>query len=90
MTAMADMHLMLVDGKVVQVDMGPMLARHRARVIDARADAVGEVADLAANPVFDLDEVCATGAERFGEPVVDAALDVVWELMQIEEFRQYP
>lgn len=87
---MADMHLMLVDGKVVQVDMGPVLARHRAEVIRHRADAVGEVADLAADPAFDLDEVCSTSAERFGGGVVNAALDVVWELMQIEEFRQYP
>jgi hypothetical protein len=90
MGTMADMHMMLgEDGKVVQVDLGPMLARHRARHVRLRADAVCEVADLAHSRAFDLDEVGAAGTERFGADVVDAAFDVVYELMQIEEPRQY-
>jgi len=84
-----DMHLMLdADGKVVHVDMGPVLRRHRAEVVRLRAAAVAEVADLAASEAFDLDEVGAAGTERFGADVVDAAFDVVWELLQVERRRR--
>jgi hypothetical protein len=76
------------DGKVVQVDLEPMLRRHRVSCVKTRADAIGEVADLAASPAFDLDEVCASGEARIGEPAVDAALGVVWELIQVEQLRQ--
>ena len=37
----ADVYLMLVDGEVRPVDLGPMLARRRAAHIEARAAAVG-------------------------------------------------
>jgi hypothetical protein len=80
----SDMHMMLVDGKVAEVDMEPMLRRHRDRHIKARAAAIGEVADLAASPAFDLDEVCASGEARIGEGGVDAALGVVLVLQEIE------
>ena len=56
----------------------------RRRHVRVRAAAIGEVADLAASEAFDLDEVCAAGEERIGERNVDAALGVVWELMQVE------
>ena len=86
---MADMHMMLgPDGKVVAVDLEPMLRRHRAAAVKARADAIGEVADLAASPAFDLDAVCAAGVARIGERGVDAALGVAWELIQVEQLRQ--
>jgi hypothetical protein len=84
-----DIYLMLVDGKVQAVDLGPMMRRHRAEVVRLRAAAIGEVADLAHSPAFDLDEVCSAGAARIGVAGVDAALGVAWELMQIEEPRQY-
>ena len=83
-----DTYLMLVDGKVVPVELGPMMRRHRAAHVKARADAVAEVAGLAHSRAFDLDEVGATGTERFGADVVDAAFDVVWELMQVEQLRE--
>jgi hypothetical protein len=83
------MHMMLgLDGKVVEVDMEPMLRRHRVAHVKARADAIGEVADLAASEAFDLDEVCAAGEARIGERGVDAALGVAWELIQVEQLRQ--
>ena len=85
---MDDTYLMLVDGKVQAVDLGPMMRRHRAAHVEARAAEVAEVADLAASPAFDLDEVGAAGTERFGADVVDAAFDVVYELMQVEQRRQ--
>jgi hypothetical protein len=83
-----DTYLMLVDGKVQLVDLGPMMRRHRAVHVKARADAIGEVADLAVSPAFDLDEVCADGEARIGEAGVEAALGVAWELIQIEQLRQ--
>jgi hypothetical protein len=83
------MHMMLgPDGKVVEVDLEPMLRRHRVACVKARADAIGEVADLAASEAFDLDEVCAAGEARIGERGLDAALGVAWELIQIEQLRQ--
>jgi hypothetical protein len=85
---MDDTYLMLVDSKVVPVDLGPVLRRHRAAHVKARADAIGEVADLAASEAFDLDEVCAAGEARIGERGVDAALGVAWELIQVEQLRQ--
>jgi len=83
-----DTYLMLVDGKVVPVDLGPMLRRHRAEVVRLRADAIGEVADLVACEAFDLGDVCESGEARIGEAGVDAALGAVWELIQVERLRQ--
>jgi hypothetical protein len=45
---MPDLHMMMVDGKVTVVDMGPMLARHRREIIDHRAAAVGQVVEALA------------------------------------------
>jgi len=55
--------------------------------IRRRADAVGEVADAAASPAFDLDAICEAGEARIGEAGVDAALGVVAELQQVEMLR---
>ncbi len=88
MAAEDDTYLMLVDGKVVPVDLGPMMRRHRAEIVRHRADALCEVADLAASPAFDLDEVNEAAEARIGEAWADAALGPVWELMQIEMLRQ--
>jgi len=83
-----DTYLMLgEDGRVAAVDLGPMMRRRRAEIVKLRADAVTEVADLAADPAFSLDEVGAAGTERFGADVVDRAFDVVYELLQVERLR---
>ena len=82
-----DTYLMLVDSEVQAVDLGPMMRRHRAAHVEAMAAPVCEVADLAADPAFDLDQVGATGTERSGADVVDAAFEVVYELMQVERLR---
>ncbi len=87
-TVSDDTYLMLVDGEVRAVDLGPMMRRHRVAHVEARAAAVAEVADLAASKAFDLDEVCQAGTERFGADAVDAALDVVYELAQVEQLRE--
>jgi hypothetical protein len=60
----------------------------RIRAAGLRAAAVAEVADLAHSRAFSLDEVGAAGTERFGADVVDAAFDVVYELMQVEQLRE--
>ena len=83
-----DTYLMLVDGEVRAVDLGPMMRRHRAEIVRHRAGAIGEVADLAASPAFGLDQVCEAGETRIGEAGVDAALGGAWELIQIEQLRQ--
>jgi hypothetical protein len=66
-------------GDYFEADRRPKVAR--------RAAAIGEVADLAASPAFDLDEVCASGEARIGEDGVDAALGVALELQQVEMLR---
>jgi hypothetical protein len=70
--SMAENYLMLgADGAVVMADLGPMLARHRAGIVKARADAVGRLADALACESLDIMEVC----EAPGLPVamVDSA-----------------
>src|SRR5258708_37052786 len=64
LTMADDTYLMLVDGEVRAVDLGPMMRRHRAEIVRHRAGASGEVADLAASPAFGLDQVCDAGEAR--------------------------
>jgi hypothetical protein len=86
---MADMHMMLVDGKVVAVDMEPMLRRHRAAHIKARADAIDQAADLLMNEAFGVNETW-DAAEASGMPAgaIDSAGNVALVLRNIEELRQ--
>lgn len=50
-----DTYLMMVDGEVRPVDLGPMLRRHRAGVVGARAGRIDPAAALFADPAFDLE-----------------------------------
>jgi len=59
----------------------------RSAEVWSRAAAVDAVAELAACPGFDLDDVCEAGEARVGEAGVDAALGVVAELQQVEMLR---
>jgi hypothetical protein len=68
---MPDLHLMLVDGKVTEVDMGPMLARHRREIIGYRAAAVGQVVEALAVESIDIAELL--DASGLPEPGRDAA-----------------
>jgi len=69
---MADDYLMLgADGKVRAVDLSPMLRRHRAAVVKARADAVGQLADALACESLDIMDACE--AAGLPEPMVDSA-----------------
>ena len=87
---MADMHMMLgPDGKVVAVDMEPMLRRHRAAHIEARAGAIDQAADLLMDQAFDVAETW-DAAEAQGMPAgaIDSAGNVALLLSQIENLRR--
>lgn len=86
---MSDLHLMLVDGKVVQVDLEPMLRRHRAEVIRHRADAIDQAADLLMDEAFDPGDTW-DAAEAAGMPpgAIDSAGNVALELAWIEQLRR--
>jgi hypothetical protein len=82
---MADMHMMLVDGKLTQVDMGPVLRRHRDAHIRARADAIDQAADLLMDAAFDPGETWdACEAAGMPEGMIDSAGNVSLELSRVE------
>jgi hypothetical protein len=84
---MADMHMMLdSDGQVVAVDLGPMLRRHRAAHVEAKAGRIDQAADLLMNESFGVDETW-DAAEASGMPggLIDSAGNVALVLRQIEE-----
>jgi hypothetical protein len=83
---MDDTYLMLVDGQVVPVDLGPMLRRHRAAHIKARADAIDQAADCLMTDSIDVDGTW-DAAEASGMPagLIDAAGNVALVLREIEE-----
>jgi hypothetical protein len=86
---MDDTYLMLVDGKVVPVDLGPMLRPHRAAHVKARADAIDQAADLLMDQAFDP-EATWDAAEASGMPegAIDSAGNVALLLSQIENLRR--
>jgi hypothetical protein len=92
MVTVADMHMMLVDGKVVQVDLGPMMRRHRAAVVEARAGLIGQAADVAAggfDETFSADEVSDMWrASGLSGDDLDSAANAALVLSEIEQRRQ--
>ena len=85
-----DVYLMLGDdGKVVPVDLAPMMRRHRAAHIEARADAIDQAADLLMDEAFDPGETW-DAAEAQGLPAgaIDSAGNVALLLSQIENLRR--
>ena len=82
---MDDTYLMLVDGQVVPVDLGPMLRRHRAAHIKARADAIDQAADLLMDEAFDVNATWdAAAAAGMPEGLIDSAGNVAVVLARIE------
>jgi hypothetical protein len=80
---------MLVDGKVVHVDMAPMIERHRRAHIEARAGAIDQAAALAADEAFTADEVGDMWrSSGLGDDELDAAAHVAFELWKIEQSRR--
>jgi hypothetical protein len=85
---MADMHMMLVDGKVVEVDMGPVIRRFKDRHIKARAGAIDQAAELLMDAAFDPGETWdACEASGMPEGAIDSAGNVALLLSQIERGR---
>ena len=87
---MSDMYMMLgPDGKVVQVDLEPMLRRHRVAHIEARAEAIDQAADLLMDGAFDPGETW-DACEASGMPpgAIDSAGNVALVLRSIEHLRQ--
>jgi hypothetical protein len=84
-----DEYLMMgSDGEVQAVDLGPMLRRHRARAVEARAGLVDQAADLLMCEAFDARATCdAAEAAGMTEPMMDAAGNVARELLRVEELR---
>jgi hypothetical protein len=85
-----DTYLMLGDdGQVRPVDLGPMMRRHRARHVKARADAIDQAADLLMDQAFDPGETW-DAAEAQGMPAgaIDSAGNVALLLSQIENLRR--
>jgi hypothetical protein len=80
-----DTYSMLVDGKAVQVDLGPVLRRWRARHIAARVNVVDEAAGLLMDPAFDPVETWdAAVASGVPDSALDAAGHVAVTLHEIE------
>jgi hypothetical protein len=84
-----DTYLMLVDGKVQAVDLGPMMRRHRAEHVKARADAIDPAADLLMNESFDVEETWVAAAAAGMLPgAIDSAGNVALMLRWIETLRE--
>ena len=85
-----DTYLMLnSDGKVVPVDLGPMMRRHRAAHIEARAAAITPAADVAGNEAFTADEVRDMWqASGLSGDDLDAAANAALVLREVEWLRE--
>jgi hypothetical protein len=84
--AKPDLHLMLVDGKVVHVDMGPVIERHRREVVRLRADAVGQAAAMLGDPAFSLEESYEAAEAAMPGPMVNAAGHIALTLAEAERY----
>jgi hypothetical protein len=81
-----DTHLMLVDGKVTAVDLGPMLRRHRAQIIDARAAAIDQAASMFADEAFGVEETYAAAEASMPDGMVNSAAHIALTLAEAERY----
>ena len=83
-----DTYLMLVDGEVRAVDLGPMLRRHRAEIAGLRAAAIDPAAALF-DSAFTTDEIAEMWqASGLSGDHLDAAANVASALWEIEQERR--
>lgn len=85
-----DVYLMLGDDGVVRpVDLAPMMRRHRAQWVEARAGLIDQAADLLMDQAFDPAETW-DAAEAQGMPAgaIESAGNVALLLSQIENLRR--
>lgn len=85
-TVSDDTYLMLVDGEVQAVDLGPMMRRHRAAHVGARADAIDQAAAMLGDPVFSLDESYEAAEAAMPGPMVNAAGHIAVTLAEVERY----
>jgi hypothetical protein len=78
-----DTYMMLVDGEVREVDLGPMMRRHRAAHVEARADVIDPAA-LFADPAFDLEETYDAAEAALPGADVNAASYIGLVLREVE------
>jgi hypothetical protein len=84
-----DTYLMLVDGKVQAADLGPMMRRHRAAHVEARAGLIDQAAGVLANGAFSADEISEMWvASGLSDDDLDSAANVGVTLLEIEEERR--
>jgi hypothetical protein len=85
-----DVYLMMgSDGEVQAVDLGPMMRRHRAAHVEARAGRLDQATDVLANGAFTADEVSEMWqASGLSGDDLDAAANVAMVLVEIEEERR--
>jgi hypothetical protein len=79
-----DTYLMLVDSEVQAVDLGPMMRRHRAAHVEARADVIDPAAALFADPAFDLEETYDVAEAAMPGADVNAASYIGLVLREVE------
>jgi len=77
---------MLAGGKVVHVDMGPVIERHRRSVIRARADAIGQAAAMLGDPAFTLEESYEAAEAAMPPGMVNAAGHIAVTLAEVERY----
>lgn len=83
---MADMHLMLVDGKLAEVDMGPVIRRFKGRHIKARADLIDQAADLLGDEAFTLEESYEAAEAAMPPGMVNSAGHIAATLAEVEHY----
>jgi hypothetical protein len=84
-----DTYLMLVDGEVQAVDLGPMLRRARSGTVASRADRINPAAAVTADEAFTADEVRDMWqASGLSHDELDAAANVAFELWTVEQLRK--
>lgn len=84
-----DTYLMLVDGEVQAVDLGPMMRRHRTAHVEALADRIDPGAELAGDEAFSAEEVKEMWRRAgLSEDEMDSAANAAWVLWQVEQRRK--
>jgi hypothetical protein len=79
-----DTYLMLVDGKVVPVDLAPVMRRHRAAHVKARADLIAQAASMLGDEAFTLEESYEAAEAAMPPGMVNAAGHIAVTLREVE------
>jgi hypothetical protein len=80
-----DTYLMLVDGKAVPVDLGPVLRRHRDRHVEARVGLISAAAFMFMDEAFTVEESYDAASAAMPGGMVDAAAHIAVTLREVEQ-----